>query len=43
MAGGGESDEVRALYVGNLHPYVNEAMLQVTVLLHSFYNTCAVQ
>ena len=29
MTATSESEEVRALYVGNLHQYVNEAMLQV--------------
>ena len=29
MAAVGEAEEVKSLYVGNLHPYVNEAMLQV--------------
>ncbi len=25
----GDNEEAKALYVGNLHPYVNEAVLQV--------------
>lgn len=29
MSGKSDSEDLKALYVGNLHPYVNEAVLQV--------------